>query len=360
MNKNFNDWYIEACINPSEDQLKKRWAGIEQLSDNVTANDIINLVKLFYNIPVSETFKNTFAETFIEFDMTFSRKHERELAILAGATLAQVSNTNGDFYSFAELLVCAVSFGNRTPAVNDIYMKIREIQLNDMIATREGKKDTNKSTPLSNSKALLKSIENPDIPWGAEISKAMVKYVQSVDAIIDNLQKAVSAIEVSKQIYYEDSQLLWWLTAGWSRDLNCPYKTIDGQRACLIVGKEAAELVTIFPGPYAIEGVLSRMIENCKKNNTSLNFIDVISAVDSEWKMQYNKMYSNNELIDLLPISAAFARSANTASNDEWIAKYTREVCNTIDTIKCLPVQYALQMYFEVLTQTCYQNLKNK
>jgi hypothetical protein len=353
MNKNFNEWYLEAGMSLRDEQLKSRWAGVEKKSKKVTADDIINLIKVFYDIRVDESFKDLFAGEFIEFDTAFSRKSERELALLAGAVLVQIAENNSESYSFAELLVSAASFGNRKPAVAGIYQEIERVMFEDMIRIRENSINEEQPSQTS-SKSVIKALENSSNGWAPEVATAVINYVKSIDASIKKLNEATITIRKSEEVYFEDSQLLWWLTAGWSRDLKYAYKSIDKQAACLIIGKEAAELVKVFPGPYPIKGVLNKMIENCKKADENWDFVDVIYAVDSEWKRQYNKAYQARDILDLLPISAALARSENTETKDEWITKYAREVCVSVSEMKHSPLEFALQMYFEVLTQKCY------
>ena len=356
MHKDFNEWFLEAGIQLNENQLNSRWAGIVKISDNISKEDVINLVKIFYSIPISEDLTDRYAKTFVEIDATFSRKNKRELSILAGATLAHIAGTDADHCSFIELLVRAALFGNRAPALSSIYTTIEQIMLDDMILIRESSDETQESIEDSQSKELLALLNTPDIPWGPNISQTLAQYVQSADKIFAKLKKRVDEMEKSAGIHFEDSQLLWWLTGGYSKDLQCAYNNLEKSTACLVVGKEAAELVDNFPGPSSIEGVLMRMIENCKEPNMNIDFVDVVSAINIEWKAQYIKTYSTPGLTDLLPISAALAYSENTKLTSEWVHKYTIEAHVTANEIKCLPYQYALQMFFEVLAHKCYSN----
>jgi hypothetical protein len=354
MNKNFNDWYLEAGITLRDDQVKSRWAGLEKFYKSVTVDNIINLVKLFYNMPVDQNFKDTFAEAFIEFDSAFSRKNERELSILAGSILVHIAETNGNLDSFVELLVRAAAFGKRKAVLKGIYLAIEQVFFNDMMKIRE--MDTNdENFPQIQSSSFAKSLETSGNGWTPDVAKVAIKYAKDIQEGFVKLTDAFCEMRYANEVFFEDSQLLWWLTAGWSKDLNCAYTSTNIQNVCLIIGKEAAELVKKFPGPYSIRGVLNRTVEDCKKASTiELDFAEVISVVDNAWKIRYNKSYNIQKVLDLLPISAALSRSENTQSKNEWIPKYNREVCNVANELKYSPIEYAMQIYYEVLAQKCY------
>ncbi|WP_319403928.1 GTPase-associated system all-helical protein GASH [uncultured Anaeromusa sp.] len=354
MHSNFNDWFLEASITLRDDQLKNRWEGVEEISKKATKDDIINLVKIFYSMPVDKNYKDTFAETFIKIDAAFSRKNEIELAVLAGAVLAQIA-IKYNLYSFCELLVRAAFFGNRRPAVSGIYQVIGQTQLDDMITIRESTND--EKNIQTSSMTLAKALETSGNAWTPDVANGFNGYAKTIDASIKELNDAVNKICKANKVYFEDSQLLWWLTAGWSKDLRCSYKLVNSLEACLIIGKEAAELVRIYPGPYSIEGVLYKVVEYCKKNTAKLDFSEVISQIDGEWKKRYNEKYDIPNMLELLPVTAALAYSENTESKNEWIHKYNHEACISVDEIKCAPFEYAVQMYFEVLAQKCYFDL---
>jgi len=354
MNNNFNEWYIEAGISLTEGQ--KRLSSIEIFMDVVKVNDIINLVKLFYGLPVNEEFTNTFAEVFIKNDLSFSRKNKQELAVLAGAVLVQIAEADGDNCYFVELVTLAASYGGRVPVVSGILSEIKQTFIKDSYSIRETNPAKNEHVKPPTSNPLIESLEDN---WTSDTSKNLREYINKIEASFSELYKIVSEISESQDIYHEDSQLLWWLTSGWSPELNCSYKTIDKQSACFLIGKEAAELVNVFPGPYSIKGVFNKMLESCKRNKTNIPLTDIIYATDNDWKTKYVGDYNDPILIELLPLTAALIHSENTSSKEEWISKYTQEIHVSVKEMKYSPLEYAMQIYLEVLAQRCYCNLQN-
>lgn len=357
MNKNFNEWYIDVSIQPKEGQLEKRAAGVERFAKDITVETVINLTKLFFNFPVGDDFKETFADNFIVDDASFSKRYTKELAVLAGATLVEIAETNGSFDNFVELLSIATSFGGRTPIAFSILETIKELFGVDSLALRETSNEYDVDIKIPATKSLEEVLPSG---WNEEWQKQMAKYIQGITQTLNSIGKELYDFKRSQKIYREDSQILWWLTSGWSKDLGCSFKTIDMQNACLVIGKETASLVSVFPGPYAINAVINKMIENCKGKKNLLDFTDVIQTTDMNWKAEYIKAYNNPRLYDLLPISSALLRAENTSAKEEWLPKYICETNICTDKMKDTPYVYALQMYLEVLTLKCCTYLENK
>ena len=53
MNGNFREWYLDVCPNPSEGQVEKRIACIENFAENAAIEDIKFLLNLYGKRTVS-------------------------------------------------------------------------------------------------------------------------------------------------------------------------------------------------------------------------------------------------------------------------------------------------------------------
>lgn len=358
MHKNFNEWYIDVAIDPKDGQLEKRSKCIEEYTKKLTADPVIELVKMYFGIPVSNDFMMSFADKFIKEDPTFSVRFIEELSLLAGATLVKISETRRHINSFVELLSIA-SYNFRQPrSAKGILDAIKEQFTKDCIKLREFSTNGEISIYIPTIKVLKEKIENDD--WDINSSKELLEFMQDILKSLRDLKSGLSSVKDSQNVYIEDSQILWWLTSGWSNDLNCPFKNLDKVESCLIIGKEAADLVTNFPGPYAIIGVLNRMIDGCNGSDTKIKITELMGKIDSNWKTRQSALLSNTPLLELLPISAAIVRSENTENAEEWFPKYMREMHFSTEEIKLSPLEYAIQMYFESMTHKCYNSLTNK
>jgi len=358
MNKNFNEWYIDVNIDPNEGQMEKRIKCIEEYAKTATVDAVIDLVKMYFGIPVKDDFKSTFAENFSKDDPTFSARFTEELSLLAGATLVEIAENQKSNGSFVELLSIATACFRQPRSTKGILQAIKEQFDIDSLELRESLNNKGNTIHIPTTKDLKKNIDANGLDTNS--TNEMLKFMQEVIKTLKDLTDKITAVKDSQKVYYEDSQILWWLTSGWSNDLGCSVKGLDKTKSCLIIGNEAADLVTCFPGPYAITGVLNRMIECSKGSNNKIGIANLITKIDIQWKTKHSKTFNDSHLLELLPISAAIVRSENTTTADEWFPKYKREMYFNTDTVELSPVEYAMQMYLETMTHKCYSFLMNE
>lgn len=354
MNKDFNDWYLEICIEPKEGQITNRSKAITNYIKSVKRDDIINLAKLFYGLTEDVSIVDNFIQEIIKIDDTFSRKNTREIALLAGAVLDEMACTNNPYFGFIELLIIAMRFGGREPVLNEVYNSIYNEFCKDSINIRESK-------DFSKVKKLGKIQEKDILENGTLISEAPKRIFNSLNNIIDNINlinQKQDEIENKLNVYQEDSQFLWWITTGWSEELDCQFKKIEKKKACLIIGKRAAEFVNVFPGPYSIKGVFQTILSLCKGNEIELDIDSIIYLIEDSWKKEYINKYNLNNLSSILPINSAIIRANNTNSKDEWYSKYIIEMKLNENVLKTFPLEFSMQIYFETLVYNCYHSIE--
>ena len=358
MNKNLNEWYIGAGITPIiEGQLSKRWEGVKEFSDNVSVDDIINLVKMFFKIPVDENFTISFANSFVKHDDSFSRKSINELSLLSGVVLLEIAQKNGDYYSFVELLTLVASFGRQNPVVPEILDEIQTEFKKDSDAIRKPERKVDKKISIPQNDKLLETL---DETWTTEAIEEFTIYTNQVKTTFEALNDVISELKNAQKIRFEESQLLWWLTTAWSNTRECSFKTMDKHSNCLIIGYEAAELIEVFPGPFSIKGILSKILEACKGPKTTLLFYDLIQSVNNQCLSKHILTRGNSNMVTLLPITEALIYAENTSTTAEWLGKYTKEIYVNVTEIKLSPLEYANQFYYEILAQRCYFDLTNE
>jgi len=102
MNKNFSEWYRTANIEPTDEMLQNRWQGVQNyLEKKFDCSDVLNLVRLFFVLPVDIEFLQGFIVAFNEVDHAFPKKNKLELSVLAGSTLVEIINEYEDFDDLA-------------------------------------------------------------------------------------------------------------------------------------------------------------------------------------------------------------------------------------------------------------------
>lgn len=357
MNEDFREWYLTVCPAPVEGQIAKRIGCIKSYAEEVDATEIISLVKMYYGINDSEDFITSFATHFSKEDESFSHKYSEELILLAGAVLVEIAKNNtGGENSLVELL--SVVFDKfRTPkATQSIASAIKNQFNKDRISLREEQEQEQEQEELDIT-AFKTLVEAGSL--NATAITSLVEILESFQESIENIDSWLSVSKTSQSIYKEDSQILWWMSSEWSNYLKRSLKDIDITEACLIVGKEAADFITNFPGPYSMEGVLNKILDFCKGKTDEIEFLDLISKIDADWKEQYIRKIKDSPIAELLPLSTALIRSNGAVNPEEWHPKFTREVMSKEDYIPLTLKEYAWQMYLEVMAFNCFSKLEN-
>jgi hypothetical protein len=122
---------------PQEGQIEKRVECIDDYARHVDANDVCNLVNLYYGLPIANEDLEEFASVFIKKDPSFSMRYIKELSLLAGAVLLQISTKNSKYDSLAELLTLTTSFYRKPSSTHRALDQIIKQFNKDRINIRE-------------------------------------------------------------------------------------------------------------------------------------------------------------------------------------------------------------------------------
>lgn len=357
MNKDFNEWYIENNIIINEEkQLIKRWSGVEDFAKEALLADITNLTQAFCGYNVEEEFLEKICTFFKRHDENFSKKALPEIRLLSGAILLQISQTNAHYCSYVELLVKSAAFVQDRAVNAGILNEINLEFFKDSDAIRKDLNAKINPVTIPNNAKLLEFLGA--VTWTQEMSTEFISFITETTKAFSKINEVIKEVYETHEIRLEESQLLWWLTSGWCELKNCSYKSLTKKEACLFIGYEMAEFVQVFPGPYASNGFIFRMIELCKGANNSVKFADIVQAISPEFSELYIKKYARQENLNLLPLSMAIKYANNTSETTEWTNKYTIETnSSNIINEKYTPIEFAKQLYFEVLTQKCLASI---
>ena len=353
MNGNFREWYLDVCPNPSEGQVEKRIACIENFAESAAIEDIEFLLNLYGKRPVDQERLDKFVELFAQADPSFSKKSKEELTLLAGAALLGIVE-NGDVYDIGELLIISSSFAHEQAPFPAILSAIRQEFDDDRRNLRE--KPDKQNTPafsvagLSELKTYIE--ENG---WEADAPTKLLKVLGSVQSSMQAIKKRIAEQEEQQGIYREDSQLLWWMLSEWSNSLSCSLRALEKAEGSMVIGYDAAQFVTNYPGPYAMEGILEKMIAACKGTQKKRPFSDCVMQIPSILRENILKIAKNSPVLECLPLCNGIVCSHNAEKAEEWYPKFRREFLE-IQNDSFTPYQYAWQMYLEVLTLRCYEN----
>jgi hypothetical protein len=181
----------------------------------------------------------------------------------------------------------------------------------------------------------------------------IVKAIQTVATAV--LEVAAAAAEVAEEqrhglrVLREETNILWWLFAEHSRDLGHQMAQLPLPAACVVSGKELADLVEVLPGPLAAVGVLDRMLRAVEPQlRTTTTVQEAVNAAPREWRARWAAGAECERVEDLCPVLCGIRRSLDTNGPDDWIPPV--RTLTTVDVLAGLPpVELAVQAYQERL-----------
>ena len=354
MHRFLADWYRVSRIDPIGDDLVKRSTSIETIVGAVDTNKAVDLARLFLRSKsVSAEFKEQFALDFQSDDPTFRmRDNELELCLLAGAVIAQYVETKrtdvGDSMALA-LISGACPALRPSVLLPDVVTIAKNYLFQEAQRVRAYRHSPEiKGLSLEWEQLLTKVKEtaaNKDL--SATVEALGTPLLAGVGAVTKSAKEAIEHLDTLVATLSEQTNVLWWLFAGTSSELVRPYSDIPPPVACLIAGKELADLTEVMPGPIAATAVLDKILSNCSDKTENVSFVDAIDAVDPEWK-QKCLVPAESRLDELSPIHMAFRKSANGAA---WIKSFESASGIKLKKASLSPVELANQMYNERLLQ---------
>lgn len=358
MHENFADWYrpcttgTEAGL--TEDQLQKRWIGVEKLAAK-SAEQSLHLVRIILQKQsVSQESLGKFRMGFKDSDATFQMSgNDLELSVLAGAVACQVMTEESDEADAVALgLICAsivnpeqYPWANPFIAFADSYLDERLQNVRSVESARRPKFPANTlKTEIETFVARI--AENNGAPTSEAAKELMNSLVQALGSTHSMTLSAIAEMERQSSLRKEETDILWWMTSGVSRDLGVTFKHLKTLAASLVAGKELASLVSP-PGVLPARTLLQRMIPTAtgKSAGKPIGLIAAVKATDRGWRESVASEFDSN--LDILPTLAAIKQSLST-DGDEWIPAYKKSFCLKSD-ILLPPADLSLQMHRECL-----------
>lgn len=352
MDPEFGQWY-RAELEPSAEMLAFRWNGIESFATDISVSDILDLARLFYKAkPRSEDAVPRFRHAFSAEDSTFrTQGNDFEIAILAGATICHIlskENTLSDVAAYS--MICPQLAGKRTTfAVLDILNRSFAYIHSAAVSCRQTQIAPYEFVATSSLRDTLKSLGEE---WttetlankGAQVQKCLQTLVKENGQLAERL----SGMAQDVVRFREDSNILWWVTGGHSRDLRKPFAGMDAGQVCIIAGKELADLTELMPEPFSAKAVLYTLLEKVGVDLTKQIVISTsVGCLDDEWRELWVSSIHNSIALDLCPIMFASLRASESDGSD-WHSAF-----KTVTTVgaksRIDPLDLAEQVYHECL-----------
>ncbi len=349
MIENFGDWYREADIQPEHETLTKRWAGIEKLAEGMDGSGIVELGRLFHGLTDSGATHDALKNSMFEADSAFSVKYTVEIKLLAGVCLIRIaekqSDETGQIAAYAA--VCPTLLGRRSK----IFVPSIPNRANKVLDEASGmlrKYSASKSASISKLEDELAKIEaaegaNSFQQGGPPVREAL----KSLRTGLSVVSLRVTQLQKTQALYREDSDILWWMTGRYSRDLEKPLNEIGLPGAAILVGKELADLIENQPGPVAARAVLNRCLEAIGGNlSEKVSLTQAVNKLPSDWKSKWFAKDGNRDVLSLCPVTAAVRQSV--AIDGSWVSA-SQSLTGVAPNTKLSGTELAYQMYRECM-----------
>lgn len=347
---NFADCYAAAGLAPTAQIVTARETPATRIIDTATKAQIIDLVGVYYGSPalILTWLRNEFAKEDASFSLV---NNEREVRVLASAILASLVAQGR-----SEAILSVVSghvAGHRLPSeaawlVADAIaaLNARSV-LERKPATFETKVVPTVATTLKDEIAAL--VQNDLATLQALLGKIRAESQQSAKATANQTTTALDELNRQVSLQREESQMLWWLTGGYSRNLQRSFSEFGPAQAALVGAVDLASLTTVTRlGPIAAPAMLERVIAMSKRTRGQVGQ-NLASAVDGLAPADTERLPIRPDLVParLAPVTQALAL-ARTIGVGAWHTRF-RETTGLESTMALEPVVLATQLYREHL-----------
>ncbi len=358
MHRDFADWYRSTTIDLNHDLLERRWAGVETILKTFDRTDLLALTRFVYDLdPCDKKTIDKMRAAFKEADNAFQmRDNDEELRMLAASALMQQLTTHNDSKSDTVALgiFCADAhgFGPR-PALSDLLGAAATYLTREAVEVRATAAVTDPTWTVGKTHELIESaktlIGQGQAPSAIQpISESITVLEEGLGTLVKSVEKSVRSLGKAQQTLQEETNILWWVFGGYSRDLGEPMQALGVHAVCIVAAKELADLTIFMPGPTAARAFLDRLMRHDDGDFPTATIKDVVNASPRTWRESWGERYTSLSRDGLFPITMAVVRSLETESLDDWLAAY--EKASPIATTQALPLlDIADQLYHELL-----------
>jgi len=330
MIQDFPRWLATTGIADDEERRTARWAGVSALvrSANRDATEALLKIALKTRQPPAAPALQKIREAFHEADNTFEmQRNDKELRLLAGATLAACLAGNDAVASQTSLAVSTATVGgSRKP---DLPMDLNALAEAAIARTAE----TNSKRPDLSALASAETIELDFETAAAKAKEGNFDHVASAFGLAAQSTSDALAATASRQagvikkmdrylrIQDEELQMLWWLVGERSLDLDCRLDEVGADLQPFVFAKELAGLTQYLPGPRGLRALLSRA---GLKERKKIALTDAVNAADPAWLRSFMPEREPSSLTT--PVHFAVRRQLETGTGQAWIAGWAATV----------------------------------
>lgn len=334
---------IAAIPIDSEKMLKREISINDYLENSYGSNDILDLVKMFFDENCNKEFLNRFTGEFAKEDNTFADDQKKELQVLAGIVLNKICESEdiNDLFKIVIYIKSYIFIGDK-PILDDICQKIQLIYEKKAAENRDDIVFEYESISQLSQNVSFSLIEESQIyEMDRNDINKLIFMVKKINELCRFINKNYRDLMNKNKILYENTELLWWLLAGYSNDEDKAYSELSDKQEALLVGKDLAEVVQCKPGPYLAKNLLYKMLSENKHNKYLFKeYIDVCKDSTIE------KILSGKEDRLNTPILYALCKKMEVGEAN-WIKAFEKKFGYL--KLEYSDIEIAYQMYLECL-----------
>ena len=368
----FAHWFKNAAEigKTPADGYEDRINAIMSLTEDIDPCEALNLVRIFCEVPNSgDGAIREFATHFKDIDGFDIHDEPFVFQILSAISLIQVLNTesatsadavavalatrtfqwhstplvaesvSGDLKSMACRYLAEESRRMRqTGKLSNLEVPTQAIEINLTELKSQVEQSATSPLTVSNAQSLLTSVNKSIQTLESRVSSL----VQDADATFKQLHRSLKASR-------EETNIVWWMVGGWSNDLNRPYTELTERQACLVAGKEIADLITLLPSSDSSKGFLHRILSATEQegHNVPISIQEAVMSAPQNWDLSWLKSSSESELMDFCPLHFGLLQNRQIADGG-WIGSF-EDHTGMKPTAQFLPTEISYQFCQERL-----------
>ena len=368
MHKNFAEWYRQVSIPCTDDSLNKRWAGVQGWVTTIRDDDnaLFETVRIFRGLP-GKTSREAFLEAFREPDATFAqRDNAHEQQVLAGAALVHCVGTRNEDDpegSVRTALLAATALEASGLRVVDMNKTLDEqagqvrAALHSIAQQQRLRRPFETVLLSSEEEDAFKKIIATNVGDHNQLRASFERAFQTLLIAVNRSENALDAAAHGLRCADEETNILWWIAGGSSRDLDKPWSALK-DAAPLVAAWELAALTEVALGPQDAAALLERVLPESKGSKGKEQPLHVyVNAVPEEWaKARIAKVEA--QVLDLVPLSLALSKRVE-GNSTTW-QSFFESVSGGVKAGSALtPERVARQAYIEAMLFRTLADVEN-
>lgn len=335
--------YRNRGIPIDSDKMQKREMGINYYFENdYNVEDIVDLVKLFFDQKCDQEFLISFTAVFAKEDNVFAVDQINELQVLAGIVLNQICESKevDDLFKVT-VYINSYIFVGKIPVLEDVFLSIQRTYESIAAESRDNIVFNYKQIAQLPKKVAFPIEEGRIYEISGNDTDKFSLMIKKINELCTLVNKNYQDLMNKNKILYENTELLWWLQAGFSNDEQKAYSELLDKQAALLAGKDLAEIVQCKPGPYLAKNLLYRAL--AKHGHNKYLFKEYIDICDDSI---IEKLINGKEDKVNTPVLYALYKKLEVGEGN-WIRAFEKSFGSL--EMEYSGIEIAYQVYLECL-----------